>query len=140
MVDGEHMPLAQSFRELNVYQQALEGAADVFELSRTFPREEKYSLTDQIRHSSRAVNAMIAEAWARRRYVGAFSEKLSQAMAEAMETQAWLDHALRCRYVTVETHATHDARWQSIGGMLHRMIERSEDFCRTSSPPARAKR
>jgi four helix bundle protein len=134
------MPLAKSFRELNVYQQAMDGAADVFELSRTFPREETYSLTDQIRRSSRAVNAMIAEAWARRHYVGAFSEKLNQAMAEAMETHAWLDHALRCRCITAEIHADHDARWQSIGGMLHRMTERSEDFCRASAAPARVKR
>jgi len=78
----------RSFRELETYKLAREQAKKIFELTKTFPPEEKYSLTDQIRRSSRAVNAMIAEAWARRRYEAAFINKIDEAMGEAMETQA----------------------------------------------------
>jgi four helix bundle protein len=84
----------RGFRDLDVYVLAREQAKKIFALSKTFPVEEKYSLTDQIRRSSRAVNAMIAEAWARRRYPAAFVNKIDEALGEAMETQAWLDHAM----------------------------------------------
>jgi four helix bundle protein len=123
------MGLAKSFRDLNVYQAANAEAHRIFEVSRVFPPEERYSLTDQIRRSSRAVNAMIAEAWARRRYEGAFVNKLNEAQAEAMETQSWLDHALKCGYLNKETHKELDASWQAIGGKLQRMIEWSSQFC-----------
>ena len=88
------MAIIHSFRELEVYKLAREQAKKVFFITKTFPNEEKYSLTDQIRRSSRAVNAIIAESWARRRYVDAFTYKLYEAMG--METQSWLDHALDC--------------------------------------------
>ena len=91
----------RSFRDLNVYQKARETAQTIFELSKSFPKEERYSLTDQIRRSSRAVNAMIAEAWAKRRYEAAFISKLNDALGEAMETQSWLDHAHDSGYITV---------------------------------------
>jgi four helix bundle protein len=78
---------------------AREQAKRIFTISKSFPKEEKYSLTNQIRRSSRAVNAMIAEAWARRRHPAAFINKIDEAMGEAMETQAWLDHALDCDYL-----------------------------------------
>ncbi len=87
-----------------------------------------YSLTDQIRRSSRSVGAIVAEAWPRRRYKAAFVEKLSQALAEATETQSWLDHALRCRYVDISQHELHNQRWQTIGGKLSRMMEKSASF------------
>jgi four helix bundle protein len=127
------MALAKSFRELNVYQAAQEAAAGVFELSKRFPREEQYSLTDQIRRSSRAVNAMIAEAWARRRYRPAFVDKINQALGEAMETQTWLDHALRCDYLRKPDFSAQDQAWQKIGAMLARMIECADEFCRSPS-------
>lgn len=117
------MALAKSFRDLKVYQCALEGGEAVFVLSRKFPKEEQYSLTDQIRRSSRAVCGMIAEAWARRRYVAAFADKINQALGEAMETQSWLDHALRCGYLQEPEFSKHDATWQHVGGMLNRMID-----------------
>ena len=88
----------RGFRDLDVYELAREQARRIFALSKTFPPEEKFSLTDQIRRSSRAVNAMIAEAWARGRYPAAFINKIDEALGEAMETQAWLDHALDCGY------------------------------------------
>jgi four helix bundle protein len=126
------MPLAKSFRELKTYQHALDAAEALFHLTRSFPKEETYSLIDQVRRSSRAVSALIAEAWARRRYQAAFVEKLSQSLAECMETQAWLDHAKICSYLGNDQYAQHNEQWQQIGGMISRMIERSADFCASS--------
>ena len=96
------MAVIMSFRDLDVYKLGLEEAKKIFILTKSFPTEEKYSLTDQIRRSSRAVNAMLAEAWARRRYVAAFINKVNEGLGEAMETQAWLDHALACSYLREE--------------------------------------
>ena len=123
------MALIKSFRDLDVYKLGLEEAKKIFILTKSFPSEEKYSLTDQIRRSSRAVNAILAEAWARRRYVAAFINKVNEALGEAMETQAWLDHALACGYTKEEEHCKLDDAWQHIGAMLNRMIERADDFC-----------
>jgi four helix bundle protein len=100
-----------------------------FSIEQTFPRSEQYSFTDQVRRSSRAVNAMVAEAWARRRYRAAFVDKINQALGEAMETQAWLDHGFRCGYISAENLRQHDEIWQKIGGMLARMIDKADDFC-----------
>jgi four helix bundle protein len=86
----------KSFRDLDVYKLARERARQTFVLSKAFPPAERFSLTDQIRRSSRAVNAMIAEAWVRRRYPAAFVNKIDESLGEAMETQAWLDHAANC--------------------------------------------
>ena len=96
------MAVIKSFRELEVYKLALREAKRIFDLSKGFPKEERYSMTDQMRRSSRAVNAMIAESWARRLYPAAFINKINEALGEAMETQAWLDHALACNYTTPE--------------------------------------
>ena len=85
---------AKRFRELRVYQAAREAALRIFIVTKTFPPEERYALIDQIRRSSRAVKAMIAEAWARRRYRAAFVNKIDEALGEANETQSWLDDAL----------------------------------------------
>jgi len=93
------MAIILSFRDLEVYKLAREQAKIIFITTKKFPREEKYSLTDQIRRSSRAVNAMVAEGWARRRYPAAFVNKIGEAMGEAMETQAWLEHAFDCNYL-----------------------------------------
>jgi four helix bundle protein len=127
------MAVIKSFRELKVYQLARTQAVVIFKATKGFPAEEKYSLTDQIRRSSRAVNALIAESWARRRYEAAFINKISEAMGEAMETQAWLDHALECGYVDSKQFAELDASWQYIGAMLNRMIERSNEFCKSAA-------
>ena len=129
------MGLIRSFRELDVYKKAREQAKIIFQLTREFPREEIYSLSNQIRRSSRAVGGMIAEAWGRRRYEAAFVNKLSEAMGEAMETQAWLDHALDCGYIVAAQHARLDRQWQHIGGMLNRMIDRAPDFCKPGASP-----
>lgn len=123
----------RSFRELNVYKSAREAARAIFETSKAFPRDERYSLTDQIRRSSRAVNAMIAEAWAKRRYEAAFISKINDALGEATETQSWLDHAVDSGYITPAQFKELDAKWQQIGAMLHKMTERAHDFCKSQS-------
>lgn len=123
------MALIQSFRDLEVYQLGREQAKRIFVVSKSFPPEEKYSLTDQIRRSSRAVNALIAEGWGRRRYIAAFTNKMDEALAEAMETQSWLDHAYACGYIDQKLHQELDHAWQHIGAMLNRIIERADRFC-----------
>ena len=127
------MGIATSFRELRTYQKAREGAKRVFETTRSFPKEERYSMTDQIRRSSRGVKAILAEAWARRRYKAAFINKIDEAMGEAMETQSWLDDSLDCGYITPEDFKQLDALWQSAGGLLSNMISRADDFCKNPS-------
>jgi four helix bundle protein len=122
-----------SFRDLNVYKGAREAARSIFEISKAFPREERFSLTDQIRRSSRAVNAMIAEAWAKRRYEAAFISKVNDALGEATETQWWLDHALDSKYITAAQFKDLDAKWQQIGAMLNKMTERAHDFCKSQT-------
>jgi four helix bundle protein len=127
------MAIIRSFRDLKVYQQSRTQAQRIFKMTQTFPRDERYSLTDQIRRSSRAVKSMIAEAWAHRRYPASFVSKLTDALGEATETQSWLDDALDCGYITATQHQEHDEIWQSLGGMINNTIERADDFCRTAS-------
>lgn len=91
-----------SYRELRVYCSALDLAMEIFELTKSFPPEEKYSLTDQIRRSSRSVCANIAEAWRKRRYKAAFIAKINDSETEATETQVWLELAFLCKYLTEE--------------------------------------
>jgi four helix bundle protein len=126
------MALIRSFRDLKVYQRARAEAQRVFRLSQGFPREERYSLTDQIRRSSRAVKSMIAEAWGHRRYPAAFVSKLTDALGEATETQSWLDDALDCNYITAAQHREYDDAWQAIGGMINNTIEKADEFCRSA--------
>jgi four helix bundle protein len=90
-------------QDLIVYQKSMDAAMRIFELTRSFPKEETYSLTDQIRRSSRSVPANTAEAWRKRRYVAAFVSKLNDAEGEAAETQTWLEVSVRCAYVDRET-------------------------------------
>ena len=122
------MAVAKSFRDLDVYRLALRDARRVFEVTRDFPQEE-YSLTDQFRRSSRAVGALLAKAWGRRRYPASFVHKLTEALGEAMETQAWLDHALAGGYHDSDTHEDFDDAWQHVGAMLTRMIQNADSFC-----------
>ena len=124
------MASAKSFRDLKVYQAAREAALRIFTTTKTFPREERYALIDQVRRSSRAVKAMIAEARARRRYKAAFVNKIDEALGEANETQSWLDDAFDNEYLSQEQFTDLDNRYQAIGGMLSRMIDRADDFCK----------
>ncbi len=118
---------------MDVYNLALKEAAKIFKITKEFSKEEKYSLTDQIRRSSRAVNALVAEAWARRRYKAAFINKINEALGEAMETHAWLNHALACAYIKSSLFDEIDDAWQHVGAMLNRVIQRADDFCKSAS-------
>ena len=112
----------QTHRELEVYQKALDAAMRIYELSKSFPKEETYSLTDQIRRSSRSVCANLAEAWRKRRYEAAFISKLSDTEAEAAETQVWLEFAVKCKYLNREEAAalykTYDEIIRTTVGMI----------------------
>ncbi len=127
------MAIIRSFREMEVYKLALKESEKIFMMTKEFPKEERYSLTDQIRRSSRAVNALVAEAWARRRYKAAFINKINEALGETMETQAWLDHALACEYINSSLFDEIDDAWQHVGAMLNRVIQRADDFCKSAS-------
>jgi four helix bundle protein len=123
----------ESFRDLRVYQAAFELQQEIFEVSKIFPKEEMFSLTDQIRRSSRAIGANLAEAWQKRRYEAHFVSKLSDSDAEQAETQHWLDTALQCKYISIGIHATLLERCQEVGRMLGKMINNPSPFCRNFS-------
>ncbi len=118
-----------SYRDLEVYKLARQLAHEIFEISKRFPREEMYSLTDQVRRSSRSVGAQIAEGWAKRRYEKHFVSKLTDADGEQLETQHWIETALDCSYIT-KIEADHLlGNCESIGRMLGSMIRKSSQFC-----------
>ncbi len=119
---------ARSFRELRVYQLAREINRELFEVTKSFPKDERYSLTDQIRRSGRAAKNLIPEAWGHRRSPAAFASKLTGALGEAMEAQGWLDDAFDYGYITKTQFAKLDAGFQSIGAMLNTMIAGAESF------------
>ena len=110
-------------RDLEVYQKAFDAAMRIFELSKTFPREETYSLTDQVRRSSRSVCANLAEAWRKRRYEKAFVNKLSDAESETAETQVWLEFAVKCGYMqradASNLYQTYDQVFRTLVGMIN---------------------
>ncbi len=119
----------ESFRDLNVYKLAVELQQEIFELTKTFPKEETYSLTDQIRRASRSIGANISESWHKRYYPAYFLSKLSDADAEQAETQHWLDTSLKCKYVTIQQHRILLEKCKSIGRMLGKMMNTSDSFC-----------
>jgi four helix bundle protein len=121
-------PYAKGFRDLIVYQKARSVAKQVFEITKAFPREEQYSLTDQARRSSRSIGAQIAEAWAKRRYPNHFIAKLSDADGEQNETQHWIETAADCGYLKPERANTLNGELAEIGKMLQSMIDRAESF------------
>ena len=123
----------KSFMELRVYERAREVSRMVFRFSKAFPKEEMYSLTDQIRRSSRSVGAQIAEAWGKRRYEKHFVSKLSDADAEQLETQHWVGEALDCGYLSPADAALLNSGLEEIGRMLNSMIEKADSFC---GPPS----
>ena len=111
-----------SYKELRVYQNAMDAAMKIFEVTKAFPPEEKYSLVDQMRRSSRSVCSNLAEAWRKRRYKAAFVAKLSDAESEACETQVWIDFAQRCGYLDEFSANELDASYEKIIGQLVTMI------------------
>lgn len=115
-------------RDLEVYQKAFDAAMRIFEISKNFPNEERYSLTDQIRRSSRSVCANIAEAWRKRRYEAAFISKLSDSEGEAAETQTWLEFAVRCEYLEKNPGRELYKVYDEIIAMLVTMINHPENW------------
>lgn len=118
----------RSYRDLRVYQAAMDAAMRIFELSKRFPSEERYSLTDQVRRCSRSVCSNIGEAWRKRRYPAHFVSKLSDSEAEAEETRVWVEIASRCKYLTLEESVELDETYDRILGQLVRMITRHEQW------------
>jgi len=115
--------LIRSHRDLEVYQKAFATAMEIFEFTKAFPREEMYSLTDQIRRSSRSVCSNLAEAWRKRRYEAAFCSKTNDSETEAGETQVWLEFAVHCGYLDREralrTYRTYDEILATLVGMIN---------------------
>jgi len=116
------------FKNLLAYQKAFENAMAIFELSKVFPKEERYSLTDQIRRSSRSVNANIAEAYRKRRYPKHFISKLTDADAENSETIVWLDYALACNYIKHEQYTSLQKVALEVGKLINYMISNPSKF------------
>jgi four helix bundle protein len=119
-----------SVRDLEVYKLAFETAMEIYKVSKTFPSEEKYSLTDQIRRSSRAVCANLSEGWRKRRYKAVFINKLSDSAQEAAETQTWLEFALGCGHIDGEAFDKLDERYEHIFAMLLTMEKKADSFCK----------
>ena len=115
-------------RDLKVYQLAYKLAMRIFNESKSFPKEEKYSLTDQIRRSSRSVAANIAEGFRKRQYPKMFLSKLADSDGEATETQVWLDFARDCEYLLSESHAELTKGYEEVGRMLGKMMSMPEKF------------
>lgn len=130
------MALARSFRDLSVYQLAQQAAQQIFEISKRFPPEERYSLTDQIRRASRSVCSNTAEGWRKRRYPASFVAKLSDADGEAAETQSWLDSALRCRYISQSEFADLDDKYDHVSSQLTLMMNDADRWCSSLARPA----
>jgi four helix bundle protein len=128
---------ARSFRDLLVYQKVRSVAKEVFELTKDFPKEERYSLTDQVRRSSRSVGAQIAEAWAKRRYEKHFVSKLTDADGEQQETQHWAESAHDCGYITKQQMDSLVADLSEVGRMLGSMMQKSSSFCVQNSQMVR---
>jgi four helix bundle protein len=116
------MAVIGGFRELRVYKAAFAAAMRIFSLTKQFPPEERFSMVDQMRRSSRSVCANIAEAWGKRRYKAHFVSKLSDAEGEAEETRVWLEFALRCRYLEQDDFDQLDDTYDKIRGQLVRML------------------
>ena len=117
------------FRDLEVYRLAFRCAMEIFEITKAFPAEERYALTDQIRRSSRSVCSNLAEGWRKRRYKAVFSNKLTDAMSEASETQTWLEFCHSCRYIGSDVFERLDSAYEQIIGMLNVMEKKADSFC-----------
>ena len=119
----------RGFRDLIVYQKAYKLALEIFKITKSFPKEEKYSLTDQIRRSSRSVPANLSEAWAKRRYIKAFVNKLSDCLGEASETEVWLDMSFDLEYIDKSNHDILIDACVEIEKMLNSIMNNPEKFC-----------
>jgi four helix bundle protein len=122
------MKILRSHKELVVYQLAFKTSMEIFHMSKAFPKEEMFSLTSQIRRSSRSVSANISEAFRKRRYEKAFVSKLSDSETEAAETQVWLDYSIECGYITKAIHQKLIKDYENILGKLVNMMNQPEKW------------
>lgn len=123
------MSVVKHFRDLRVYREEFDAAMQIFECSKKWPKEERYSLTDQIRRASRSVCEQIAEAWRKRRYIAHFPSKLTDADSEAAETQSWLEFAFSCGYISQEVFDELDSVYEKVSGGLVNMIAHADQWC-----------
>ncbi len=123
------MEYVESFRDLKVYKRSRQLASSIFAITKEFPEEEKFALTDQIRRSSRSVGAQIADAWAKRRYEKHFISKLTDADGEQQETQHWVEIARDCEYLNDSEANELISKYKTLGKMIGSMIGKSSKFC-----------
>ena len=117
------------FRDLEVYRRAFAAAMRIYNITRNFPSEERYSLVDQIRRASRSVCSNLAEAWRKRRYIAVFKNKITDSMQEASETQCWLEFSLACKYIEKSVFDELDREYEELIAMLNSMEMNAKKFC-----------
>jgi len=117
------------FRDLEVYRRAFDAAMEIFQLTKRFPTEERYSMVDQIRRSSRSVCANLSEGWRKRKYEAVFRNKITDSMMEASETQCWLEFSLECGYILRSVFDELDNEYEQIIAMLNSMEMNAQKFC-----------
>ncbi len=122
------MPKINSFNDLIVYQKAYKISMEIFKLTNEFPKEEKYSLVDQIRRSSRSVCANISESWAKRKNEKVFVNKLTDSLGEEFETETWLNYSLDCKYIEINEYSELIEQYAEVRKMLISMINNPEKF------------
>jgi len=120
----------QGFKDLIVYRKSYKLALDIFEITKEFPKEEKFSLTDQIRRSSRSIPTNIAESWAKRLYIKAFVSKISDALGEEYETEVWLSMSHDMQYISSDTYFQLSSGYDEIRRMLISILNTPEKFCK----------
>lgn len=128
--DEGRLLLIKHVRDMEVYKLAFATAMNIYELTKGFPVEERYSLVDQIRRSSRSVCSNLAEGWRKRKYKAVFINKLTDSSQEASETQTWLEFSLSCGYISNEQFSEVYEKYEHIFAMLFNMEKKADDFCK----------
>jgi len=129
-MDAKKSKRLNSVRDLDVYNLAFDTAMIIFKISKAFPKDEKYSLTDQVRRSSRSVCSNLAEGWRKRKYQAVFINKLLDAAQEAAETQTWLEFAMHCGYIDDDVFRNLYEKYEHIFAMLSTMEKKADAFCK----------
>ena len=132
-MDEKRTNKIRTVRDLKVYRKAFDSAIQIFEITKNFPKEETYSLTDQRRRSSRSICSNLSEGWRKRRYMAVFLNKLTDSGQEAAETQTWLEFSFHCKYIDEETFHRLDDSYEHIFAMLNAMEKKVDSFCRPAS-------
>ena len=130
-MQNQRNEVARNVRDLNVYRHAFCTAMEIFNVTKSFPKEEKFSLTDQIRRSSRSVCSNLAEGWHKRRYFAAFVYKLFDSIQEASETQTWIEFSLECGYISKDVHDHLYDQYEHIIAQLLTMERKADLFCKS---------